>query len=83
MGHRSAKPQRRCPSCGFWLETVADARAPSHGAALSAIGSIPILGNVLGLLMLRDDLRQASEGPFWCWRCKREVGAREIAAHAP
>lgn len=83
MANTSASAKKRCPTCGFWLETVAEAHSASRGAALSAIGSVPILGNILGLLLLGRDLKQSSDGPFWCWRCKKEVKAVEIAAHAP
>ena len=83
MANRSVRAKKRCPTCGFWLETVSETHSASHGATLSAVGSIPILGNFLALLLLGNDLSQSSNGPFWCWRCKKQVRAVEISTHAP
>lgn len=78
MNGASKMSQKRCPSCGFWLATTSDAHAPPHGFAFSMLCEIPVLGSLLGFLLLRNHLRQYSSGPYWCWRCKREVPDAEL-----
>jgi hypothetical protein len=75
--------QRKCPNCGFWLETLNESQVPWRGAKMAALASIPIMGDLIVAFMLFEDNRQRREGPFWCWRCKAEVAGNAESADSP